>query len=95
MSDQEEMNRDTTKSLLLQWKNRLYLHQQQMLNERVIKLLGVCCNTSVVCYAGIKKLIISFFTVTLKGPMGVFAINLPSIPISVRGSTCIVTSCVR
>ena len=42
MSDREEMNRDTTKSLLLRWKNRLYLHQQQMLNERVIKLLGVC-----------------------------------------------------
>ena len=42
MNNWEEMNSDTKKSLLLWLKNRLYLHQQQMLNERVIKLLGVC-----------------------------------------------------
>lgn len=94
MNNWEEMNSDTKKSLLLRLKNRLYLHQQQMLNERVIKpLFTIMLLWS--CYVGIKKFITSFSTVTLKGPAGVFGINLPSIPTSVRGSTCIVTSCVR
>lgn len=41
MNNWEEMNSDTKKSLLLRLKNRLYLHQQQMLNERVIKPLSL------------------------------------------------------
>lgn len=36
MNNWEEMNSDTKKSLLLRLKNRLYLHQQQMLIERAI-----------------------------------------------------------
>ena len=42
MNNLEEMNSDTKKSLLLRLKNRLYLHQQQMLNGRVIKPLSLC-----------------------------------------------------
>ena len=42
MNNWKEMNSDTKKSLLLRLKNRLYLHQQQMLIGRVIKLLSLC-----------------------------------------------------
>ena len=50
MHNWEEMNSDTKKSLLLRLKNRLYLHQQQMLNGRVIKPLSLCL---LLCFCGV------------------------------------------